>query len=517
VAAACLTLAGGGAAAQDLTIGARAEPTIDPHFLYLATNMAYAHHVFDPIVEKDSSSKWGPALAVSWRAIEPALWEFKLRPGVKFHDGSDFTAEDVKFSIERIPAIPNNPNPYTNNVRSIARIEIVDPLTIRFHTHGPNPVLPGQLGNVFVVSHKVARDATPADFRSGKATIGTGPYRFIRYEPAATVELDRYDAYWGEKPEWKKVTFRIISKDAARTAALLAGDVDVIDYVPVTDIEALSKNPRVEIFKKVSDRLIYLIFDMRREQTPFATDNAGQPLTRNPLRDLRVRQAMAMAIDREAMTTRVMEGLSVPAAQFAPAHILGHDPAITVEKPDLDRARRLLAEAGYPDGFGLTVHCSNDRYVNDHKICQAVGSMLSRIGLKMKVETMPANVFFSRASTNRNEFSFYLSGWGHSSSGDISAFLTGHMHSEDRTRGLGSLNGVGLLDPKLDALIDDAVAEMDDRARGPKLRATMAAIVAELPRIPLHAQLTVVAARKGIVYDARADEQTMAMSARSRR
>lgn len=505
----------GVAPAAELKIGSRADPTVDPHFLYLSTNMAYSRHMFDALVDKDIESKRQPGLAVSWKPVAPTVWEFRLREGVKFHDGQDFTAQDVAFTIGRVTALPNNPNPYTNNIRPIVRTEIVDPLTVRFHTDAPAPQLPGLLGNVFIVSHKAAEGATPADFRSGKAAIGTGPYRFESYKPGEALRVVRNEVYWGRKPAWDALTFRIIPNDAARVAALLAGDVDVIDFVPSTEARSLERNPKTSVFMRQSDRTMYIGVDAGRRQSPFVRDLEGQVMDPSPLLDVRVRRALAMAIDRKALVERIMEGQAAVAEQPAGPHIGGYDPNLPALPYDPEGGRALLREAGYPNGFQLTIHCPRDRWLNDAKLCQAVGQMLSRIGLKMQVETLPANVFFARNALNRNEFSLWLGGWAHSSTGDTSAYLTGHIHTIDGKRGLGSINRGQFSDPKLDAMVMEAVTELDDDKREALLRRTMVAVMDSMPQIPLLTLMTVVAARKGIVVDARADEQTSALTARA--
>ncbi|MGE0717685.1 MAG: ABC transporter substrate-binding protein [Alphaproteobacteria bacterium] len=513
-AAAALAFAAGAADAADVTIGARADPSVDPHFLYLSTNMAYSRHIFDALVGKDAATQRTPGLALSWKPVEPKVWEFRLRPGVRFHDGSAFTAEDVVFSIERVSKLPNNPNPYTNNIRPIVRMEIVDPLTIRFHTDEPSPQLPGLLGNVFIVSKKAAAGAGPEDFRSGKAAIGTGPYRFGSLAPGSEFKLARWEGYWGERPPWDNVTFRIIPSDTARVAALLAGDVEAIDFVASTDVANLEKNPRTSVFKKASDRFVYLGFDVGRTQSPFVKDIDGNELPDNPLRDVRVRRAIALSIDRPALVERVMEGLAVATDQLAASHIGGYAKRRPPQKADPAAARALLAEAGYPKGFSLTLHCPRDRWVNDAKVCQAVGQMMARIGIKMQVETMPANVFFTRNSLARNEFSMWLGGWAHSSTGDISAFLTSTIHSVDPARRIGSINRGRFSDPAIDALIMGAVTEMDDAKGDQLLIETMEAVLDAMPVVPLHTLMTIVAARKGLVFEPRADEQTVAMGLR---
>lgn len=347
--------------AQALRIASRATPAVDPHFQWLSTNEAYSRHIFDSLVRRDAESRIEPALAESWRMVDPLTWEFKLRRGVRFHDGSEFTAEDVRFTLDRVANLPNNPNPYTANIRSITRVEVVDPYTVRFHSEAPDPLLHAPLASIYIVSHRAAHGAGPQDFRSGRASVGTGPYRFVSYTPDAELVLQRNDAYWDGRPHWERVVFRIISGDAPRVTALLAGDVDVIDFLPSRDVATLERDARVAVHKGASDRLMYVMLDVGRSPSPFVTDLQGAPLTPNPLMDLRVRRAMAMAMNREALVSQVMDGMAVLANQMMPPGMIGADPAYQGVRYDVAGARALLAEAGFPSGFGLSLHCSNNR------------------------------------------------------------------------------------------------------------------------------------------------------------
>jgi len=498
--------------AAELIIGARAEPSVDPHFLYLSTNIAYAKHLYGRLVDRDENSRLIPGLATSWKALDDTTWEFKLRKGVKFHDGSDFTAEDVVFSIERIPNVPNNPGTYATNIRGIVDMEIIDPHTLIIKTSEPNPVLPSRLHNVGIVSKKVATGATTADFSSGKVAIGTGPFKFVDFVAGDRLVLVRNKNYWGEKPAFEKVTFKIISNDAARVAALLGGDVDMIDYVPPTEVAHLEKKG-IQIVKRPSDRVIFLICDNTSDQSPFVTDNDGKPLDKNPLKDRRVRLAISKAINRDAICKKVMEGLAVPNSQTIPADWFSHNPDIKVEKYDPEGARNLLAEAGYPDGFGLTIHGPNDRYVNDAKVCQAVAQMLARIGLDMKVESMPKTIYFKRLTPPEREFSLALLGWGNSTAGESSHGLMSFMHTFDRAKKMGSYNA-GYSNPELDKVIEEAVKIVDATKREKALKKAMAMAMNDYGIIPLHTQFTIFATRKGLTYKPRADEQTMAQNTR---
>ena len=341
---------------SEVIIGTRSEPSIDPHFMYTEPNIGYAKHIYGRLVGRDNDSHREPGLAISWRAIDDTTWEFDLRKNIKFHDGSDFTADDVLFSINRIPNIPNNPGTYAGNLRSIVDVEKSGPYKIIIKTDKPNPVLPTQLHNVSIISKNVGSEVKTEAFLSGKAAIGTGPYKFVEYLPGDRLVLERFDDYWGPLPKFKQVVFKIISNDAARVAALLAGDVDLIDFVPPTQVAHLSKNKKIKVFKRPADRVIFFHMDSVREVSPYVTDKNGKQLQNNPLKDQRVRKALSLAINREAICSRVMEGLATPESQLVPAGWFGHSPSLKVDPYDPARAKLLLAEAGYPDGFGLTVH-----------------------------------------------------------------------------------------------------------------------------------------------------------------
>jgi peptide/nickel transport system substrate-binding protein len=513
IAALLALLLASGVGAQELTVGVRSEFTLDPHFLFLGPNMAAARHLFDTLVDRDPEARPSSGLAESWRLVDETTWELKLRHGVTFHDGTPFTAADVVFSIERIPTIPNNPGPYTSNLRSITGVEAVDPLTVRIKTSWPNSVLPGQLTNIFIVSAKAAAGAIPADFAGGKAAIGTGPYKLVSYTRGDAMVVERYDAFWGAKQPWRRVTLRVITNESARIAALLAGDVDLIEEVPPSQVAELEKSGKVTVFRRVSDRVMYLLPNVGAEHLPQLTDAGGAALATNPLRDLRVRQAMSKAINRSALAERVLDGQAVPASQVVPEGFGGFDPALKLEPYDPDGARRLLAEADYPKGFGITIVCTNDRYVNDGRVCQALGQMLSRIGIAAKVETYPGSVFFPKIK-HGNDVPLMLYGTSSSSTRDATHVLSLVAHSYIPTREFGASNRGDFRNPELDRLIEEAIVVVDPEKHETKLREAMAFATAQLGAIPLYNQMTIAAARKGIVYTPRMDEQLVATGAR---
>lgn len=502
---ACLTL--GTAHAAELRVGIKADPAIDPQYLYLAPNVAIARHMFEPLVATNANETPDPRLAVSWRPVSDLEWEFKLRPGVTFSDGSPFTAEDVVFSFERVKSIPNNPNPYTAGLRTVSGVRALDPLTIRITTDIPNPTLPVQLRIISIVSHLAAKDAMPADFASGRAAIGTGPFTYERFLPGDRLVLRRNDRYWGAKPVWDEVTFRVMLNDTARVAALLAGDVDVIDTVPPQDAARLKTEGKLNVVSTESDRIIYLALNALPDRMDTITDAAGQELPTNPFRDPRVRLAVSKALDRRALVARGLDGLGVATGQMVPTGFDGYVNDIEAPAADVPGARALLAEAGYPQGFRTTIACSNGRYVNDGTMCQLLGAMLTRAGIQAKVEAMPPTLYFSRILASNPQFPVMLIGWG-ASTGSALTTLMDAMHSYDPKRGLGA-NTRGTNNPEMDDLVRQASQAFDAQTRTGLMQRAVRIIARDTVAVPLYSEMTVLAARKGIVIEPRADQQTI--------
>ena len=512
---------------QELRIGLQVDITaIDPHFSNVDANSAMAAHIFSRLVERDDKLKLRPGLATSWSLIDDRTWEFKLRRGVKFHDGGDFTAEDAKVSLERVPAVPNAPSSFAIYVRQIKAIEIVDPYTIRLKTDELFTAMPLYMSTIAIMSKKAlsaaARPenkdsrllATTEQLNAGQGAVGTGPFRLVEWQRGQHTILERFDDYFGDKPEWKRVTIRPITNNAARVAALLSGDVDLIDYVPITDIGTLTREPKLAVSDSVTVRIIFLALDRHREAPPFVVDSKGNPLGRNPFNDIRVRKAISKAIDRKAIVERVMDGQAVATGQIMPEGFYGHSPTIAVEPLDVAGARQLLAEAGYPNGFGVTIHSPRNRYPNDAQITQAIAQMLSRIGITAKVEAVPASVFFPRAQNL--EFSFFLTGYG-IVTGEPSSFLSFSIITHDAARGRGAGNRGRYSSAKVDALYDEALRTADPAKAESLLRQATEEAVADVGFIPLLHNLHVWAMRRDLAYPGRTDEYTLAHAIRTRK
>ncbi len=513
--AACLITVSSYAQSEDLTIGLASEPTsIDPHFHNLGPNNALSRHLFDRLINTDERQRLKPGLAVSWKPLEDTTWEFKLRKGVKFHDGSPFTADDVLFSFERAPNVPNSPSSFGLYTKGKNLIKI-DDHTIQIKTDRPYPLMPNDVSTLAIVSKKIGQNANTEDYNSGKAAIGTGPFTFVENVPGDRIVLKKNPDYWGEKPIWDKVTLKPIKSSPSRVAALLAGDVDLIEGVPTTDIERLKTSDNIELSQGGSNRVIYLHLDHERDNSPFVKGKDGSSI-KNPLKNLKVRQAISKAINRDAIVSRVMEGVAIKAGQLLPEGFFGRSENLKPVEYDPSGAKKLLAEAGYADGFDLTIHGPNDRYINDAKIAEAVAQMLTRVGIKTAVETMPRSVYFNRASrggpNKTPEFSFILVGWG-SGTGEASSPLKSLLHSYDKSRGFGAANRGRYSNPELDKLIEDALATVDDAKRQDLLAKATEVAINDVGIIPLHYQVNTWAAKKGLRYIPRTDEWTVAQYA----
>jgi peptide/nickel transport system substrate-binding protein len=500
------------AAAQEITIAVGgAFTSMDPHFFDLSPNHALTGHVFDRLVHPDADMRPSPGLATGWKVLDERTWEFKLREGVTFHDGTPFTADDVAFTFARAPNVPNSPTSLGQYIRPVTRLEVVDPHTIRLHTEEPIPLIPQMMMSFSVIGRKQGEGMSTADYNSGKAAVGTGPYRLASFTLGDRAVFTRNPAWWGPKQPWERVTYRMISNDSARVAALQSGDVDAIDAVPTRDVARLQKDARLNVASRPGLRLIYLYVDANRPQTPHVTDKAGNPLPQNPLRDVRVRQALSMAINREGIRRQIMEGFSIPTGQAQPPGAMGYDPAIPVPAYDPEGAKRLLAEAGYPDGFGITLHGPNDRYVNDDAICQAIAQMWTRIGVKTAVQTSPASVFFTAGGV-RDEHSVALTGWS-TSTGEPDTHLSLMLATPDPARGRGTRPRPShYSNPELDRMIDRALTTIDTEAREKAYQEIIRiGYVRDLAVIPIHHQVNIWAMRKGLHYTPRLSEQTRAM------
>jgi peptide/nickel transport system substrate-binding protein len=509
---ALLAFGAGAASAQTVTIGVRGGvDTIDPHFGATGTTVSGLRNIYDTLVGRDENLNPIPGLAESWRLVDDNTWEFRLRPNVRFHNGTTMTAEDVKFSIDRVPGAAGPTGGMMIYMTGIREVQVVDPLTVRILTSAPTPLLTRNLQQVFIIPRSVG-NATPEDFAQGRAAIGTGPYRYVSWQPRGDMVLARHDGFWGGAQPWERMVVREILADQTRVAALLAGDVDLINYVPSADLEQLGRNQAIALSRARSVYNFMIYPEFARDRSPTITDVQGRLLDRNPMKDIRVRQAISLAINRQAIVERVMHGAGAPAGQLSPDNIWGISPNLRPDPFDPARAQRLMQEAGWGGGFGITLHCTADRLPNDGAVCTALGGMLTRIGIRTTVAATPRAVFFPASA--RNEYSLQMSGWG-SLSGETSYILTSLVHSNDAQRRMGGSNRTLYANPALDSLIQRGSAEMDEEKRRSLLIEAMEMAIRDYATIPVVSLDTIWASRRDRVsYIARADEETNVLQMR---
>jgi peptide/nickel transport system substrate-binding protein len=506
--------------AQELRIGLSAEPSaMDPHFHNLTPNNSLLKHIYDRVVEQDENQAVKPALATSWRTLDDTTWEFKLRSGVKFTDGSDFTANDVIYTFCRVPRVENSPSSMAINTRSVADMTAPDPLTLVIKTDRPYPLLTSEISNVGILSAKangagqvtfdrqeckgVGTYPKTEAFNSGQAAIGTGPYKLVRFTKGDRIILERNEGYWGDKPIWQRAVFRPITSPGPRVAALLSGDVDLIENVPIQDLGAIKANADFKVVQGLSNRIIYLHFNYIDDTPPGVSGTEGK----NPFRDQRVRAALSKAIDRDAIVARIMGGVAVAASEMLPSVMFGANKDAKAAKADIEGARKLLAEAGYPNGFSLALATPNDRYVNDSLIAQAVAQMLTRAGLKVSLDAMTQSQFF--AKRNRREFGLWLAGWG-SDTGEMSSPLKSMMATPNKDKGMGPTNPGGYSNKAMDQLLEQALETINDERRGVLLAQASRVAMEDYGALPLHFEMTTWAFRKDLSYVPRADQYTQA-------
>ncbi|MEO3472231.1 ABC transporter substrate-binding protein [Roseomonas sp. CAU 1739] len=514
--AALVALAALPAAAQTLRIGMKA--TIDgsdPHQSY-SPNRNVQMHVYESLVFQDATMHAVPGLAESWRVVDDNTWDFRLREGVTFHDGSPLTVADVAFSIRRA-ADARGLRTYSAQLRAVAGVEEVDARTVRIRTNGPSPLLPNNLASVMIVSAAaVGPNATEDDFNGGRAAVGTGPYRWVRYSPGQDVTLERAARHWAPPEPWQRVVFRFIPNDSARVSALLAGDVDVVDAVPPALYGRVRTDSRSRLVTDTSGFNFYIYIDSGRDRSPFVTGVDGQPLDRNPLKDPRVRQALSIAINRVALAERAMEGGAEPAGQIAPPGYIGNVPDLAIPRYDPARARALLAEAGYPQGFGLTIHCTGDRFAGDARSCQAIGQMFTAIGIKTEVETLPSAIFFRRANRGppgEPEFSASLSMF-FTTTGVAPEGMSTILRTWNPALNHGASNRGRYSDALLDRLLGEIETTLDDSRREALTEQAVRRAMEDVAIIPVFFVRSAWGTARNITLTPRGDQYTMATGIR---
>lgn len=499
------------ALAEDLTVGLSSPITsLDPHFANNSPNKAVARHFFQALLQFDEKLEVAPALATAWRRVGDTTWEFQLRPNVQFSDGSPFTANDVVASFERAPSVPNSPASLALFTRSIKQVTAVEPLKVRIETKYPDPLLPMMMPEILIIP-AANKGASTNDFNTGKAMIGSGPFIFGAHLPGDRIIMKRNDKYWGKPADWEKVTLRFISNEGGRVAALLSGDVDLIENVPPDLIAKVKQSGAFHVVQSRPALPVYLGLDMGRDVTPFVTGNNPAPGAKaNPLLDKRVRQALSYAIDRKAISERIMSGTTAPAGQMLVNGLFGTSGKVSPMPYDPKKAKALLTEAGFPNGLTLTLHGPNDRLANDSRVIQAIAQMWTRAGIVTKVEVMPWNVYFSK--TTRREFSIYMMSSGAVS--EMATALNSVAVTHDLPNGRGVNNRGRYSNPQVDDLVNTAFLTLDDAKRKDLLARASEIAMEDVAVMPLYFYSFSIASPKTISYAPRLDQFTLAYNAR---
>ena len=500
--------------AQTLTMGVRAGPdSMDPHWSTLGGQAEALRHVFDTLVMADEKLQLKPGLAVSWKSIDETTWEFRIRQGVKFHKGSELTAEDVKFSIDRIPLV-TGPMSMTIYTKQVKETKVIDKYTLHVKTKVAAPTLPNDFIRLFVVAKSIGLEARNEQFNSGKAAIGTGPYRFVSWAPKGDLVMKRFDGYWGEKQHWEQVIRKEIPSDPARMAALKSGQVDLVNYVPATDYASMQRDKTVDTF--IADTVYILnITPNVKETLPKPVKVDGKEIAANPLRDARVREAMDLAIDRKTLVRIVLEGLGRPANQLMPANFFGGSKNLPERPYDVNKAKQLLTEAGYPKGFEIDFFCTNNRLPGDSAVCEALSQMWARAGLKVNANALNGTVFFP--AQQKGEYSLWMSGWG-TLTGEASYTYGSLVHTADVATGLGAFNKQGYSNPAVDKLLEEGSRTMDDTKRRALFEKASELSMSDRALIPSVQLQTVWASKAGMLtIPARMDQETLAYEIKPKR
>ena len=472
--------------------------SMDPYTRQEAVQLSFLSNIYEPLARRARDLSLEPALAVKWEQTGPSVWRFYLRPNVKWQDGSAFTADDVVFSLGRILAKSSVMRAPLSVVKEVRKI---DNMTVEFETNKPDPIFPQEQTQFLIMSKAwcEAHNAVEPVVIGGKDdnfavrnAMGTGPFRLVSREADTKTVVEKNTGWW-DKPEHNldRVEFHIISSAATRVAALLSGEMDMIYDVPPQDMARIEKAPGLRLLKNPELRTIFLGLDVWRDEL-ISSDVKG----RNPLKDQRVREAFALAIDESAIVARVMNGLGHPTAMMWGPGVNGYDAALDVRpKADLAKAKTLMTEAGYTDGFSLGLDCPNDRYVMDEQICTAITSMLARINVKVALSARPKAQFFAKIQAPKYDTDFYMLGWTPST---YDAHNVLYTLLGSRGDGRGEVNYEGYGNPALDALITQIGVETDPSKRNEMIKQAAVILQHDLPVIPLHQQVIVWAAKQNI-------------------
>ncbi|AMM23928.1 ABC transporter substrate-binding protein [Variovorax sp. PAMC 28711] len=476
------------AGAQTIRIANQGDAlSLDPHSLNESLQLSVDANVYETLVGRNKDLSLAPLLATSWKQTSPTVWRFELRKGVQFHDGTPFTADDVVFSFQRAKGEGSD---MQSTISSVKEVRKAGDFAVDIETAGPFPILPDVISLTMIMSKKWCEEngaTKPVDRRKGientasfKAN-GTGPFRVRERQPNVRTVFTRNGTYWGKiEGNVQEVIFTPIANPATRVAALVSGEVDVMEPVPVQDIARINASPTARVITGPELRTIFLGMDQKRDELLYSSVKG-----KNPFKDKRVRQAFYQAIDIAGIQRTVMRGASRPTALLVGPGINGWTEAQDKRLPyDVEAAKKLLTEAGYPNGFEVTMNCPNDRYVNDGQICQSVASSLAKIGVKINLATETKGTYFPKVL--RRDTSFYLLGWTPTTYDAHNALSSLTACPDDK--GTGQFNLGAYCNPKLDALTNQIQAETDKTKRNELIKQAFALHAEDVGHLPLHQQ-----------------------------
>ncbi|TXL74244.1 ABC transporter substrate-binding protein [Vineibacter terrae] len=480
--------------------------SMDPYGRNETFLLQFNANIYESLLRRNRDLKLEPSLAVKWGQMSPTRWFFDLRPGVTFHDGTPFTADDVVFSFGRATHVNSGIISYFPSVKAAVK---VSDLRVEFETRYPDPLLDQKFAQFMIMSKAWCEknNATvPADLRKNEESYasrnanGTGPF-MLKERKAGEKTILVPNPKWWDKPEHNltEVVFSVVANPATRVAALKAGDIDMMYEVPPQDTEGLRRDANVKVIEGPETRVVYLGFDHYRDELPDSSIKG-----KNPLKDKRVREIIYRLIDVDLIKRTVMRGQSYPTALMVAPGINGYvkelDKRPALLKPE--EARKMLAAAGYPDGLEFSLDCPNDRYVNDEKICQAVVSMLAKAGIKVNLLAQTRLKFFAKIALQTANpvpnIDMYMLGWSPSSTYDVHNVFEQLIECYDLERRKGQTNNGRYCNPRFDALADKVEQEVDPARRNAMIREATAIYLADYAYIPLHQQAIIWAARKNI-------------------
>lgn len=478
--------------------------SMDPHSLAEQVQLSFTGNIFEPLVTRGRNLELLPSLATEWKLTAPTVWRFTLRQGVKFHDGAPFTADDVVFSIRRAQGEGSD---MRTQVGSIKEVRKIDAHTVELHTHAPNPLLPDLITTVYMMNAAWAKAngaEQPVDRRKGTENAasfkanGTGPYRLRERQPGVRTTLVRHTQYWGPvEGNVSEVRMTPIGNDATRVAALISGELDLIDPVPLQDVSRLERNAATKMLQMPESRVIFFGFDHRRDELLYSSVKG-----KNPFKDKRVRQAFYQAIDVDAITSKVMRGAARATGLMVAPGIRGYDAKLDKRLPyDPEAAKKLLAEAGYPQGFEITLNCPNDRFVNDAEVCQAAVSYLARVGIQARLNAEPKALYFPKVL--KRDTSFFMIGWSPAGYDAHNALFA--LMNTPGDKGQGQWNMGAYSNPKVDELTAKAQPELDQPKRIAMLQEALAAHAQDIGHIPLYQPNLIWGMRQNVSAAQRAD------------